>query len=66
MAKEYEINDQDIESVINFLKINDPENATREKAISLLQDLQRGFHGIAHDNPDLLLKLQKELDESKN
>jgi hypothetical protein len=66
MAKKYEINDQDIESVINFLKINDPENATREKAIELLQDLQRGFHGIAHDNPDLLLKLQKELDESKN
>ena len=66
MAKKYEINDQDIESVINFLTINDPENATREKAIALLQDLQRGFHGIAHDNPELLLKLQKELDESKN
>lgn len=65
MTKKYEINDKDIESVIQFLKINNPEDYTREKAISLLEDLQRGFHGMAHNNPELLVKLQKELDEDK-
>ncbi len=36
MSKDYEINEGDIDSVIRFLKIHNPENATPEKAIALL------------------------------
>jgi phosphatidylserine/phosphatidylglycerophosphate/cardiolipin synthase-like enzyme len=32
----YEINEKDIDTVVSFLKIHDPENATPEKAIELL------------------------------
>lgn len=65
MTKKYEINDKDIESVLRYLKINDPENATPEKAISMLEDLQRGYHNMAHHNPKQLEELQKELDDNK-
>lgn len=65
MAEHYEINEQDIESVVRWLKINDPEHATREDAIAMLQDLQAGFHRMSHSNPELLLKLKEELDGEK-
>lgn len=63
MEEPYKINDKDIESVIRWLKVNDPQNANREAAIALLKDLKAGFHGMAHNNPELLLKLKQELDE---
>lgn len=62
MEEPYEINEKDIESAIRWLKINDPENANREKAIALLQDLKTGFHVMAHNNPRLLAELQQEVD----
>ncbi len=62
MTKKYEINEKDIESVMRYLQAHDPENATREMAISLLEDLRAGFHGMAHSNPELLEKLRAELD----
>lgn len=65
MDKQYEITDKDIEIALRYLKIYDPKNATPENAISLLEDLRQGFHSIAHTNPDLLEKLQKELDEHR-
>jgi len=61
MADDYKITEQDIESVIRYLKIYDPENATPEKAISMLEDLQTGIHMLAHNNPELLEKLYKEV-----
>ncbi|EDK72724.1 Recombinase [candidate division TM7 genomosp. GTL1] len=45
--------------------IKDPENATRDKAIALLKDLKAGFHGMAHNNPELLAKLKQELDSNR-
>lgn len=62
MSDQYEINEKDIESTINWLNINDPENATREQAIAMLHDLQSGFHQMSHSNPGLLVKLKKDLD----
>jgi hypothetical protein len=62
MDKPYEINEKDIESALRWLKVNDPENATRDQAIALLNDLKSGFHGMAHNNPELLAKLKQELD----
>jgi hypothetical protein len=58
----YKISDEDIEAALRYLKYNDPENATRDTAIALLEDLRSGFHRMAHDNPDKLLELQKEID----
>lgn len=66
MEESYEINEKDIESVIRWLKVNDPQNANREKAIAMLQDMKTGFHGMAHSNPDELLKLKKELDSDRS
>lgn len=66
MEQPYKINEKDIESVIRWLKINDPEKATREQAEALLKDLKTGFHGMAHNNPDLLNQLKQELDSNTN
>lgn len=65
MAKQYEITDKDIESALLYLKHNDPENAARENAVALLNDLQQGYHNIAHTNPALLDELQKELNDNR-
>lgn len=40
--------EKDIESVIRFLKITDPDNATREKAVEMLGNMQTLAHLIAH------------------
>jgi len=64
MDKPYEINEKDIESALRWLKVNDPENATRDQAVALLNDLKSGFHGMAHNNPELLAKLKQELDNN--
>lgn len=66
MAESYELNEKDINSVTRYLEIHDAENATRERAIALLEDLQAGVHNMAHNNPELLEKLQKELAENKH
>ena len=65
MDESYEMNEKDIESVIRFLEAHDPENATREKAIELLEDLHAGVHSMAHNNPELLEELQEELEGTK-
>ena len=57
--KEYELNEKDIDSVLNFLRIFDPSNATPEKAIGFLVYLRIGFHEIGHDNPEKLEQLFK-------
>jgi hypothetical protein len=65
MVKKYKISEKDIEVALRFLKFHDPENANRDAAKALLEDLHLGIHRIAHNNPDLLLELQKELDKNK-
>lgn len=66
MSKEYEINEKDIDSMIRYLKIHDPENATPEKAIEKLEELMTGVHTLSHTNPELLEKLYDELNDNKN
>lgn len=41
--------EEDIQSTIKYLKINDPENATREGAIKFLRGMHATSHMIAHD-----------------
>jgi hypothetical protein len=61
MKDAYKVTEQDIEVAMRWLKYNDPKHATREQAEALLRDLQSGFHGMAHRDPEKLLALQAEL-----
>lgn len=61
----YQINEKDIDSVIRFLKITDPENATPEMAIALLEHLQASFHNMAHEDPKKLEEIYNELKKQK-
>ncbi|HKU18740.1 MAG TPA: hypothetical protein VJP80_05710 [Candidatus Saccharimonadales bacterium] len=66
MEEAYEISEKDIQSVMRYLETHDVENATREKAIALLEDLHAGVHSMAHNNPELLEQLQKEVEENRH
>ena len=65
MAKGYDINEKDIDSVIKFLKITDPDNATPEMAISILEELQASFHTMAHNDPEVLKQILQKLKKQK-
>ncbi len=49
---EYEINEKDIDSALNYLRIFDPEHATPEHAIAFLEYLRMGVHQKAHESTD--------------
>lgn len=61
----YEINEKDIESVIRFLKTTDPEHATPEMAIAVLEHFQAKFHDMSHTDPEKLLEIYNELKMEK-
>ena len=61
----YQLNEKDIESVINFLKTVDPENATPEMAIELLEHLKASVHTMTHENPEKLKEIYEELKRQK-
>lgn len=65
MSNGYQINEKDIDTVLNILKREDPDNATPERAIEILESLQAGFHQMSHTNPELLEEIKKELDKNK-
>jgi len=46
--KEYELTDEDVEKVVNYLKVVDPENATPENAIAFLEHYAARFHTLGH------------------
>ncbi|OGE16636.1 hypothetical protein A2858_02210 [Candidatus Daviesbacteria bacterium RIFCSPHIGHO2_01_FULL_36_37] len=64
-SSQYEINEQDIDTVLAHLKRTDPQNATPEKAIALLEDLQAGIHQISHANPKKLEEMLESLEKEK-
>ncbi len=61
----YELNEKDIDIVLNILKKIDPENATPEMAISLLENTQAAFHKMSHTDPQKLEEIYKELLKEK-
>lgn len=65
MAKQYEITEKDIESMVNYLRIFHPENANREYAIEMLEYLKASYHRLALTNPDALHELYRAFEESK-
>lgn len=66
MADKYEVSEKDIATMLRYLKIFEPENATREEAITRLHNYNAGSHIMAHNNPDLLERLDQELKENKH
>lgn len=55
------MNEKDIDSVLRFLKITDPEHATPEMAVALLEHLKAHFHTMVHLDPETLKKQYEEL-----
>jgi len=65
MSNGYEINEKDIDAVINYLKIYDPNNATPEMAIAFLEHFQAAFHKLSHTDPEKLKELFEEFKSQK-
>lgn len=61
----YDINDKDIESMVNYLRIFEPENANREYAIEFLKYLKLSTRRIGFNDPDELHKQLEVFKKSK-
>ena len=61
----YQITEKDIETALKFLKATDPEHATPEMAIELLEHLYATFHTMNHEDPDTLAKIYEDLKKQK-
>lgn len=60
LPKDYELNEKDINSTINWLKIVDIKNASPENAIEFLIYLRTVIHQEWHDGSKDLKKYYKE------
>ena len=65
MASDYEINEKDIDSVLNFLRLTDPAHATPAVAIALLEYMKDAVHSIALEDPDVLQRMYEEMKANK-
>lgn len=64
--KDYELNEKDIDTTLNFLRIFDPEHATPERAIDFLHYMRLGIHELAHSvNEEELEKLYNDFAKQK-
>jgi len=57
---------KDIESMVSYLKIHQPENATPEYAAAMLDFMQTKLHELALHDPEELLNLYESYQESQN
>jgi len=63
---DYEINEQDIDKVVRFLQLTDPQHATPEIAIEILETMQATVHKMSHEDPEKLEKIWQDLKKRKN
>ena len=66
MSNGYQINEKDIDGVLSYLKIHDPENATPEMAIALLEFYKTKFHEMAHTDLSKLEEIYEEFKKEKS
>jgi hypothetical protein len=59
----YHINDEDIVSVLQLLRIVNPENATPEIAEAILQRMYERTHVLEHFNADAVETMLKDLED---
>jgi hypothetical protein len=65
MTDFYDINDKDIHSMLNYLRIFEPENANREYAAEFLKYMKLGVRRTGFTNPDELYKQLEAFRKSK-
>lgn len=53
MAEEYQYTEADIDKMIAYIKTVDPDNATPEMAIKMLETEYAKNHLMAHENPEV-------------
>jgi TRAP-type uncharacterized transport system substrate-binding protein len=66
---DYEINDKDIETVLRYLKIHNPENTDRDYAVQLLKAMQNTAHNIVQSGvftDEELLNAIKSVEEKRS
>mgnify|MGYP001037947003 CR=1 FL=1 len=66
MADFYDINDEDIDKMLNYLRIFEPDNATSEYATEFLKYLKLGARRKGRFDPDELPELLKTFQKSKS
>ena len=65
MASDYELNEKDIDTALAWLKINDPENATPEKAITMIEEAMASAHMLGHHDPTQLEQLFRKTEKGQ-
>jgi len=63
--QKYQINEKDIDTVLNILKRVDPERATPEMAIDILEHYQASFHSMKDKDPEMLVKMFEAIEKEK-
>ena len=60
---QYHITDEDIEKVLDWLKLTNPRKATPEYARRILERLYVRYHVLEHIDPDAIEDIMKDLEE---
>jgi hypothetical protein len=63
MYDEYHISEEDIQKILRYLQIHDPENANREYAIQYLDSMEGFGSELARADESLAEAVKKKLDE---
>jgi hypothetical protein len=59
MHVEYHINEEDIQKIVRYLEIHDPQNADRDYAIQLIESMQSFGSELARTDEALAEAIQK-------
>lgn len=57
--EQYNISEEDIQKVINYLKFHDPKNADREYAIEFIESMQVTSNEIARTDEELARAIEE-------
>lgn len=66
MNDEYQINEEDIQAIIRYQKIHDPENADSDYAIQLIETMQSVGSELARSDEGLAEAIQKANEKKKS
>ena len=62
---DYKITEQDIEGMLQYLRVFHPENANEDYAVEMLEYLKATFHRLALTDPDALDELYQAFEKSR-
>lgn len=57
--EQYNISEEDIQKIINYLKFHDPKNADREYAIEFIESMQITSNEIARTDEELAKAIEE-------